>query len=94
MRIGELKHKDMADYRVAVKKEALRAAKTKATYLAETLGKTTGDVISIREVTADRFYGDARLSNSMMESSSSGMEIEKKIKLRYEIIAKFELVDN
>jgi len=94
MQIGELKHKDITSYRVEVKKQALRAAKEKATYLAETLGKTTGEIISIREVTANRPYGDARLSNAMMESSASGLEIEKKIKLRYEIIAKFELVDN
>jgi len=94
MRIGELKHKDISSYRVDVKKQALLAAREKASYLTETLGKTIGDVISIREVAADRIYSDARLSNAMMESSSSGLEIEKKIKLRYEIIAKFEILED
>lgn len=94
MRIGALKHKDIIDYRIEVKKKALLSAQGKAAYLAETLGKTIGDVISIKEITGDRFYSDTRLSNSMMESSSSGgMDIEKKIKLRYEILARFNIVD-
>ena len=94
MRIGELKHKDIAKYRVEVKKQALLAAREKATYLAETLGKTTGDVLAISEVNRDRFYSDSRLSNTAMESNSSSTETEKKIKLRYEIVAKFEIIDN
>lgn len=94
MRIGELKHKDIADYRIEVKKKSLLSAKGKAEYLTESLGKTIGDIISIKELTGDRYYSDARLSNSMMESSSSGMDIEKKIKLRYEILVKFEIIDN
>ena len=39
MRIGELKNKDMQVYRQQSKIEALKAAKKKAEYLVEALGK-------------------------------------------------------
>ena len=49
MRIGELKNKDMQVYRQQSKIEALKAAKKKAEYLVEALGKRLGDVIRIVE---------------------------------------------
>ena len=94
MRIGELKHKDISNYRKEVKKQALIEAKEKATYLVETMDKNLGDIISIREANNDYGWMSRNMmSNTTMESSSGGMEIEKRIKLRYEIVAQFEIVD-
>ena len=47
MRIGELKNKDMQVYRQQSKIEALKAAKKKAEYLVEALGKRLGDVFAL-----------------------------------------------
>lgn len=91
MRIGELKNKDMTTYRKDVKKQALLAAKEKATYLVETLDYQLGELISIKELGNNSVYPSFKLSNSVMESSSKAIEPEKKIKLRYEILAKFEI---
>lgn len=94
MRIGALKHKDLVNYRKDVKKQALLAAKDKAIYLLETLDKQVGDVISITEIESNN-YGwqpEMRLSNAVMDAGSNpSAEVEKKIKLRYEIKAKFEI---
>lgn len=91
MRIGELKNKDIATYRKKVKKQALLAAKEKATYLVETLNYELGELISIKELGNNSFYPSYKGSNSVMESSNNNIEPEKKIKLRYEILAKFEI---
>ena len=46
-------NKDMQMYRKEVKKEAIRMAKEKATYLLEAIDAKIGSVISVEEVTAD-----------------------------------------
>ncbi len=94
MRIGELKNKDLVNYRKDVKKQALLAAKEKAEYLLETIGKEVGDVISITEVNSNNYFWQPAMSmsNSLMNSGgNSEVENEKKIKLRFEINAKFEI---
>lgn len=94
MRIGELKHKELINYRKDVKKRALLAAKEKAIYLLETLEKELGDVISITELNSSN-YGwqpEMRLSNAIMDAGDNpSADVEKKIRLRYEIKAKFEI---
>jgi uncharacterized protein YggE len=94
MQIGELKHKEVVNYRKEVKKQALLAAKEKATYLLETIDKELGDVISITELNSDNYFWRPALSRSnVMLNSSENPEAEndKKIKLRFEIKAKFEI---
>ncbi len=94
MAIGELKNKDLVNYRKDIKKQALLAAKEKATYLLETLGKDLGDVISITEINAQNHFPTQMMSRSntlMSSSENTQAEHEKKIKLRYEINAKFEI---
>jgi uncharacterized protein YggE len=95
MRIGELKHKDLVDFRKEVKIKAIIAAKEKATYLLEALGEELGEVISIVEADSsfNAWRPQNRTSNVMMESDSSAptAEIEKKIKLRFEINAIFKI---
>ena len=92
MRIGELKNKEIYKYRKEVKKRALLAAKEKAAYLLETLDKKLGDVISIREIpTNDYIWSNAlKGSNTALSApNSSQADNNKKIKLRFEINAKF-----
>ena len=72
------------------------AAKEKASYLVETLGNTLGDILSISELNANTNWGVTSYSNyrsnSIIESDTQNTaEIEKKIKLRYEIQARFKI---
>lgn len=58
MGIGELKNKQIAQYRKQAKIEALRAAKEKAAYLLEGIGEQLGEVISVTEPQENPFaYG-------------------------------------
>lgn len=95
MRIEALKNSQITEFRKQVKIQALKAAKDKATYLVESLDQELGEVISITELNAgDHYWGpQARTSNLMMaaESGDSGIDNLKKIKLRYEIRARFEI---
>lgn len=95
MRIGELKNKKLTDYRKQVKIEALKAAKNKAEYLLTSIGKKTGDVISITEMNdSDGSWWSPRnlTSNAIMSTpDNSNKENIRNIKLRYEIKARFEI---
>ncbi len=99
MRIAELKNKNISEFRKQVKIEALKAAKVKAIYLLGSLDKQLGDIISIKELssgdsTFPNFYGASNsiTSNSIMSSSdNSGIDNLRKIKLRYEMLAEFEI---
>ncbi|GAB5566015.1 MAG: SIMPL domain-containing protein [Winogradskyella sp.] len=95
MRIGELKNKKLTEFRKEVKKKALLAAKEKAAYLLDTLDKKLGEVISITELNGDilswRVAPLASSNTSINSNSTQSAENEKKIKLRFEIKAKFEI---
>lgn len=94
MRIGELKNKNSVTYRKEVKTAALIAAKEKAAYLLSALDKEIGDVISITELTNDMgvYRPQAMMSNTIMNSPGGNtVDNFRKIKLRYEIRAKFEI---
>lgn len=94
MRIGELKNKNITDYRQQVKIEALKAAKNKAAYLLSSIDETLGAVISIEEIieTNNFWKPQSIYSNSVMTTNNdSGIENIKKIKLKYEIKAKFQI---
>lgn len=98
MRIKELKNNKIEKYRMQVKVEALKAAQLKAKYLLESIGDVLGDVISIEEITNDYrssyIFADAPvISNRMLESgNNSAADQIKQIKLRYEVKAKFEII--
>lgn len=51
--ISSTSNKNMAMYRKEVKKEAIRMAKEKATYLLEAIDEQIGSVISVEEITTD-----------------------------------------
>ena len=95
MRIGELKNKKLTDYRKQIKIEALKAAKDKAEYLLTSIGRKTGDVISISELTDDdsHWWGSQNLTSNVIMSTpeNSNTDNIRKIKLRYEIKARFEI---
>jgi hypothetical protein len=130
--VGTTSNKDLTQYRKEVKKEAIRMAKEKATYLLEAIDESIGSVISIEEVVTDNntsktgpngrrywdgygwywnnpYYGNGynssnsntnMSSNSVMNSGNNSIgngtgENElaglSKIKLRYEVKAKFSI---
>jgi uncharacterized protein len=96
MRIGELKNKEITEYRKQVKIEALKAAQEKADYLLKSIGKQAGDIISIIELNNDNrniWSPQSMTSNMIMTASDdSGIDNLRKIKLRYEIKARFEII--
>lgn len=94
MRIGKLKNKEITEFRKQVKIKALKAAKDKAEYLLLSIDKEIGDIISITEMNNENNFWrtQSMLSNTIMASSdNSGIENIRKIKLKYEIKAKFEI---
>ena len=91
MGIEKLKNKKITEYREQVKLDALRAAKHKAEKLLSVVDKEVGDIIYIIEGDNNRYYySNSKLSNSMLQLEDAPSAI-KKIKLRYEIEAKFEI---
>lgn len=93
MQIGALKNSRLADYRKQVKIEALKAAKEKADYLLQSVSKETGDILSIVELDEAIPYWTMRsmVSNAVVSPNDSPENNIRKIKLRYEIKARFEI---
>ena len=98
MRIAKTSSKRLQELREEIKIEALCAAKDKAIYLLESIDERIGKVISIEEVPDNRDYGywyqnQPLTSNSTLSTSSSATDIENiaAIRLRYEVVAKFEI---
>ena len=93
MNISELKNKNIAQYRKKVKIAALKAAEDKAKYLLASIGKQIGEIISITEsANKQPLYGQAqnRISNISLNNQSDSNNF-RKIKLQYEIQARFEI---
>lgn len=92
MRIGELKNKDMQVYRQQSKIEALKAAKKKAEYLVEALGKRLGDVIRIVEPQESVGYPRYFAAQSNVSSSQAETyDAFRTIKLNYSMLVRFEI---
>ncbi|HRI32857.1 MAG TPA: SIMPL domain-containing protein [Saprospiraceae bacterium] len=97
MGISELKNKRITEYRKEVKMQAMKAAKEKADYLLQSVGENIGKLLSATELdnTNNYFWQPQNaLSNSIMPSQQSGSEDKenmRKIKLKYEIRARFEI---
>ncbi len=90
MRIGELKHKDLPNYRKQGKIEALKAAREKASYLVEAMGQKLGEVIRIVEP-ASSYVSPYSLyqAQSNVSMGTAATEQYRVIKLRYEMTARF-----
>ena len=88
----ELKHKDWPKYRKQGKIEALKAAREKASYLVEAMGKQLGEVIRIVEPADNnisRYIPFQAQSNVSMGTAAT--EQYRVIKLRYEMTARFAI---
>ena len=80
-----------------LKIKALKAAKTKASYLAESIGEKLGGALEIQEINNEYYPQPMYRANTMMKSDSMSEaapmpEIDfKKIKLNYQMRTVFEL---
>lgn len=102
MYLSKMEHSEMNKLRLEVKSNALKAAKLKAEYLLGALNKNVGDVIYIEEVPdilGSDFNSNINTvykSNLTTKSGESNTPNEiwnpTTIKLRYEIIAEFEIL--
>jgi uncharacterized protein len=89
-------HKDLPLLRKEVKIQAIRAAKEKANYLLESVGEKAGGIISVHEMPDqgnDRLFKQSNwVGNAVLQSAQdNGIENVAEIKLRYEILVKFEI---
>ena len=97
MSIDRMENKNIARYREQGKIEALKAARHKAEYLLEAVGKRVGEVIRIEE--PDDNYTSYDQSNVMMlsslESAADGGSFDSvgKIKLSYRMRVRFQIAD-
>lgn len=101
LNIAEVKNTKIADFRKAVKINALKAAKEKADYLLESMGKKTGNAIEIVEIedyTSDMIMPAAykRASNIQLEMADAQVDYSfdniENIKLKYSIKTKYEIL--
>ncbi|ROI04098.1 DUF541 domain-containing protein [Chryseobacterium sp. G0240] len=102
LNIAEVKNTKIADFRKAVKINALKAAKEKADYLLESMGKKTGNAIEIVEIedyTSDMIMPvayKARTSNAPMEMADASVDYSfdniENIKLKYSIKTRYEIL--
>lgn len=91
MRIGELENNDMPAYHQKGKIEALKAARRKATYLVEALGKRLGEVIRIVEKDSGNVYPFAQ--SNVMSSDAASFDNFRTIKKNYSMLVRFEIID-
>lgn len=100
--ISEVKNTKIADFRKAVKINALKAAKEKADYLLESMGKKVGTVLEIVEIedyTSDMVMPVAyksRMSNVQLEMADAPVDFSfdniENIKLKYSIKTRYEIL--
>lgn len=91
MRIGELENNDMPAYHKKGKIEALKAARRKATYLVEALGKRLGEVIRIVEKDSGNVSPFAQ--SNVMSSDAASFDNFRTIKKNYSMLVRFEIID-
>ena len=95
MNIGELKNKDLQEYRKQGKIEALKAARQKADYLVAAMGQKLGNVLRIvepEERSFSYFQPQSAMSNVAIPSYDSNPENFRTIKRRYQMTARFEIL--
>jgi len=99
--LARIDHSQMVAFRKTVRENAIKAAKEKATYLAEAIGQSIGKAIYISEIpqivsVSNTSGGRGYSSNFASKSSGSdgyfNSEVEfSKIKIQFTIEVKFEL---
>jgi len=99
--IRNYSHSKIIEYKKQLKIEAIKAAKTKATYLLEAIDEKIGGAIEIREQNEEPVvwdlnpvYAQSRVSNNSYEHESSYDNSDigfQKIKLQFQISATFAI---
>lgn len=102
LNIAEIKNTKIADFRKTVKINALKAAKEKADYLLESIGKKTGTPLEITEIedyTSDAVIPMAfrnKVANVQLEAADAGADYSfdniENIKLKYSIKTRYEIL--
>jgi len=91
MYIDKLEHRDILSYHRKGKIEALKAAREKAVYLLEAIGKRPGEIIRIVE------GGDAGkemfAQGHILSVAPPSFERSRTIKKRYSMLVRFGIVD-
>jgi uncharacterized protein len=97
--IQKVTHSKIEDYKKQLKAQALKQAREKATFMAETLGAQVGDVLQINEpqeiIYGPYVYRDAmrmQKSEAMNVAEEPALDVDfKKIKIRFEAPVSFLL---
>lgn len=102
LNIAEIKNTKIADFRKTVKINALKAAKEKADYLLESIGKKAGtplEIVEIEDYMSDSILPVAyksKMANALMEMADQiadySFENIENIKLKYSIKTKYEIL--
>lgn len=102
LNISEVKNTKIAEFRKTVKINALKAAKEKADYLLESMGKKTGaplEIVEIEDYTSDTVLpmaAYARKSNSVQMEADASVDYSfdniENIKLKYSIKTRYEIL--
>lgn len=90
MHVGELENKEMASYHRKGKTEALKAARDKATYLVEAMGKRLGSVTRIVEGDNNRI---SFAQSNVMSSDAASFDKFRTIRKTYSMLVRFEISD-
>lgn len=100
--ISEIKNTRIADFRKTVKVNALKAAKEKADYLLESMGKKTGnplEIVEMEDYTSDTLLPMAyrsKVANVQLEAADTNVDYSfdniDNIKLKYSIKTKYEIL--
>lgn len=93
MRIGELENKDIRAYHEKGKIEALKAARHKATYLVEAMGKKLGGVLRIVEEPNTAPGAMFAAQSNVSASNAASFDGFRTIKRNYSILVRFEITD-
>lgn len=99
--LAELKNRQIERYRQQGKIQALLAARDKAAYLLEAVGKRLGDIRFVEEPAEDSYYdgGAQYLQSNVMLDQEAGdvaddtLESVAKIRLRYRMRVRFSITD-
>lgn len=95
LKIAELKHKNIIQFRRDVKIEAMKAAKEKATYLLASVNEKLGQIISVIEldVNSNVFWQPRNtVSNTLLPPTDTESSTNlNKIKLKYEVKTRFAI---
>ena len=94
--ISRVSHSNMDQIKKQLKVEAVKAAKEKASYLAEAIGEHVGQALTINDPNEMNQYPQPLYANVMMKAEAADnaapMNVDfKKIKLQFNVNVIFEL---